>query len=204
MNKARTGITIFVAVFGIFVLLFSAGCGQKAAKETTEKIIEKSVADKGQSAEVNIDPDSKSFSMTVKDEDGQQKTMQLNANEESASMVVTEEDGNMTMTTGAAAHLPEGFPKDVPMHASMKLSTSPSDGASGFTLQCTSDKSIGELVGYYQETCAKSGWTEEMNLSQNPAAPMHILVFHKNDLALNLIFQAQDGEVHVTVGVGKK
>ena len=80
--------------------------------------------------------------------------------------------GNMTMTSGAAARLPEGFPEDVPMHPSLKLVTSLSDGASGFTLQCTSDKEINELVGYYQEACKKFGWTEEMNMSQNLAAAM--------------------------------
>jgi len=204
MNNRTPAIKIYIAVLGIFVLLLSVGCGQKAAEKTAETMIEQSAAEQGKSADVTVDSDSKSFSMTVKDNDGQQQTMQVSASDAGTRMVVTDEEGAMTMTSGAEARLPEGFPKEVPIHESLKINTSLSDGASGFTLQCTSDEEIDTLVGYYQKACKESGWVEEMNMSQNPSSPMRILMYSKDDLTLNLIFQEMEGELHVTVGVSNE
>ena len=202
MIASKYSHTIVVAVSCALTLLAMHGCGKEAARETAEKTIEKSLAAEGKDAEVTIKPDEESFSMTVKENEGDNTTAQIQMEKDGGTIVVTDEDGsNSTMQMGASANIPEGFPKDVPLHSSLKINMSLTDGGSGFTLQASSEEKFDALVKFYIEESLKLGWTEQMNMQQNMETPMQMLVYEKEARMMNLVLQ-QDGEaVNITINV---
>lgn len=203
MNTMKRGSIFLMAIICVFFFM-STGCGKKTSEDiavkTAEKAIEKSLASEGKQADVTIDADTQSFSMTVSDDEGQQ-TMEMKMGEEDASMVITGEDGTVAVATGAAAGIPEGFPEDVPLHSSLKVNMSMNNGSAGFTLQTTSTEKFEELVRYCKEESVKLGWKEQMNMQQNPDAPMQMMVYEKADRILNFIIQQEEDAVSVTISV---
>ncbi|MCK5862158.1 MAG: hypothetical protein KAH38_06720 [Candidatus Hydrogenedentes bacterium] len=166
---------------------------------TAEKIIEKSLAQNGKESAVTINPDTQSISMTIKGDKEETGTMDIQVGEESASMVIRGENGNMEMLTGANAGIPANFPKDIPLHSSLKVNMSINDGATGFTLQTSSNEKFETLVDYYQKESTKLGWEEQMNMLQNPDAPMQMMIYKKDKRIMNIIVQQAEESVGVTI-----
>ena len=204
MNTMKRGNIVLVMI-ACTSLLLSVGCGKKTTEDivakTAEKAIEKSLASEGKQADVTIDPDTQSFTMTVNDGEEGEKTMEMKVGGEDASMVITGEDGNVALVTGAAAGIPEDFPKDVPLHPSLKVNMSMNSGGTGFTLQTTSTEKFEELVRYYKEESEKLGWKEQMSMQQNPDAPMQMMIYEKAERILNLIIQQEEEAVNVAISV---
>jgi hypothetical protein len=196
-NKA-----IVVTVACSLMLLAMHGCSKEAARETAEKTIEKNLAAEGKEAEVTIKPDEESFSMTVKDNEDDGTTTEVQMGQDGGSVVVVDEDGgSSTMQMGTSANIPEGFPKDVPIHSSLKINMSLTDGESGFTLQASSEEKFDNLVYFYTEESRKLGWTEQMNMQQNMETPMQMLVYEKEARMMNLVLQREGDLVNITINV---
>jgi len=105
---------------GCLVIVALAGCGgksaeEKSAEELAERMIEQ--AAKAEGAEVDVDVSSGSVKIRGTDEEG--GTVNVDMDEESAT--ITSEGGRTTMTAGAAAKIPDDFPKDVPLYEKMKV-----------------------------------------------------------------------------------
>jgi hypothetical protein len=193
---------IFLCVAVVFPL---TGCGNKASEETAlkvaEKSAEKSLAEEGKDADVTINKDGDSVSMTVTEEGNQQTTMQLNVSDGDTTAVITGEDGNMTVASGASAGIPEGFPKDVPVHPSLKVNTSLTDGTTSFTLNASSAEKFDALVAYYKEESIKQGWKEQMSMQQNMETPMHMFAYEKDKRMMNIVIQQDSETINITINV---
>jgi len=142
--------------------------------------------------------------MTIKDDREGQSTMKMQVGEENANVTITGEDGNVAMVSGAGTGIPEGFPKDVPVHPSLQVNMSLTDGATGFTIHASSKEKFDNIVYYYQQEVPKLGWTEQMNMQQNPDAPMQMLIYEKDNRMLNLVIQQEDEAVNITISVAKE
>ncbi|HDP35989.1 MAG TPA: hypothetical protein ENN29_12875 [Candidatus Hydrogenedentes bacterium] len=195
-------------VLGCAIALCACGSGDKAQRKTavkaTERIIEKKAASEGKNASVSISPDEKRMSMTVKDEDGAETTVEIQEDGDDASVVVTGGGGRVSMTQGSSAGIPEGFPKDVPIHTSMKITMSLTDGTAGFTIQAESEEKFENLVYYFKEESRKLGWTEQMNMQQGIEEPMQMLVCQKDGRMLNLVIQQQGDNVAISMSVAEE
>lgn len=202
MIASKYSHTIVVAVSCALTLLTIHGCGKEAARETAEKTIEKSLAAEGKEAEVTIKPDEESFSMTVKENADDNTTAEIQMEKDGGTIVVTDADGsNSTMQMGASANIPEGFPEDVPIHHSLKVNMSLTDGESGFTLQASSEEQFETLVAFYTQESREQGWTEQMNMQQNLETPMQMLVYEKEERMMNLVLQKEGDTVNITINV---
>ena len=207
MNTVKRG-SLFLMMITCISLLAFVGCGKKTTEDvavkTAEKAIEESLESEGKQADVTIDPDTQSISMIVNDGVEGQQTMEMKIGEEDASMVITGEDGTVAVVTGTTAGIPEGFPEDVPLHPSLKVNMSMSDGDAGFTLQMTSTEKFEELVRYYKEESGKHGWTEQASLQQDPDVPMQVMVYEKAERILNFIIQQEEDAVNMTISVSTR
>lgn len=208
MNIAKFHTALVLFFLCACLVLAASGCGSKAAEETAlktaEKSVEKSLSDEGKKADVTINKEGDAVSMTVIEEGDQKTTMQFNTSEDSSTAVISTETGNVTAVTGSSAGIPEGFPKDVPVHPSLKVNTSLTDGSTGFTLNASSEEKFDSLVSYYKEECKKQGWTEQMNMQQNMETPMQMLVYEKDERMMNLVIQQQEDITNITLNVAKQ
>jgi hypothetical protein len=176
---------------GCLVIVALAGCGgksaeEKSAEELAERMIEQ--AAKAEGAEVDVDVSSGSVKIRGTDEEG--GTVNVDMDEESAT--ITSEGGRTTMTAGAAAKIPDDFPKDVPLYEKMKVMAVQQDSASGaISVTAQSQDSLAKIAEFYKKGAESNGWAQESDMSQGGA--MHMLAYSKGNRNLNLVLMG-DGE----------
>jgi hypothetical protein len=187
---------------GCLVIAALAGCGgksaeEKSAEELAEGMIEQAAKQSGRDIDVDISGNKMTISGT--DEDGE--TVDVNIDGESAT--VTSEDGTTTMTAGAAAKIPEDFPKDVPLYEKMNVMAVQQDSASGaVSITAQSKDSVAKVAEYYKKQAESNGWTQESDMSQGGA--MHMLAYSKGERNLNLVLMGDDGATNIQLTVVKE
>ncbi len=197
------GFSTRLGFIGIFFCLAVCGCSSKesgdAQEKAVEKIIETSLAKEGKIADIDINKDNKSVSITVKDEKDAQATTTMNVAEDGDQMDIniSSPDGNMKMQSGPDAKIPEAFPKDVPLYPGIKLQMIIENENQGYSLMGTTADSMSTVVEFYKKSCAEQGWTETMVMSQGEE--MATLNYKKGKRILVMLLSVTEGEVSMNI-----
>lgn len=179
-----------------------AGCG-KAAEVASEKMIELS-AEKG-GAKVNVDIDAKSgtFTMTGKDEKGQDVNISMEGGDEGKMTINSvSPDGAVNVTVGQN-QIPENFPKDVPLYTGINVQSAMSMAEKNmFNITGTVDGSMSEVSAYYKKEAAANGWEEKAAFSQ--AGQMETLQYGKESRVLSVMVMDQGGKTMIQLSTGQE
>lgn len=192
----------YVKLFaGCVVIAVLVGCGGKSAEEdAAEALAEKMVEQAAQAEGADVDVDMSSGSMKIRGRDKEGGTVDVSIDGESAT--VTSEDGTATMTAGAAAKIPDDFPKDVPLYEKMKVMAVQQDSASGaFSITAQSQDSVAKIAEFYKKQAESNGWTQASEMSQGAA--MHMLGYSKGDRNMNLVLAGENGATNIQLTVVK-
>jgi hypothetical protein len=186
---------------GCAAILLLAGCGGKSTEEESaeamaERMIENAARQSGQDVDVDIS----SGRMTIRGTDEEGGAVNVNVDGESAT--VTTEDGSSTVAVGAAAKIPDDFPKDVPLYKGMEVMAVQKDAASGATgFTATSKDGTAKVAEFYKKQAAAEGWTQDADM---PQGPMHMLAFSKGDRKLNVVLMGDGNATNIQLTVGKE
>jgi len=182
---------------GAAALVF-AGCGGKAVEEkAAERMIEQ--AAKADGSDVDVDISSGNVKISGTDKDGGT----VNVNVDRGSATVTSEDGTTTAVVGAAAKIPDDFPKDVPQYAGMEVLAVQQDSASGsVSVTAQSKDAVAKIVAYYKKEAEANGWAQESEMNQ--AGTMHMLVYTKSGRNLNLVLMGGDDGTQIQLTIAKE
>lgn len=192
-------------LIGICCCLVLFGCGGKDSEETVqekavENIIERELASEGKTADVKINQDDESFSITVKDDNDAESTTTMNVSEDGQQMNITGPEGNMKMQSGAGAKIPEDFPEDVPLYPGATIQMVMENEEDTFSLVSSTGDDMTKVTEFFKKSCVDKGWKEVMVMAQGPE--MSILNYEKNDRVLSVMLALADGEVSVNITTG--
>jgi len=214
-NFTTIGLVLFLTI-AVFTL---TGCGEKVAETLTERAMEKAMAEDGTEADVQLD--AKTGSMSIKSKDGD-KDVEVKI--EDGGMTIKSKDGEVvsmssddgetfTMTTGAGkasvavgqgAKIPEGFPKDVPVYAGVKIHMASADPDGGsFSVQAMSDDPPEKIAEFYKKEMKANEWVEAEGMVTTGGSAMHMLNFEKGDNTAVIIVMAQEGKTSLSIATGK-
>jgi len=127
---------VLVISLAIFMLFSVSGCfnlGQKVAEKVTEKAVEKAIESEGGEAEVDIGEEG----VSIKTDEGE-------------------------MTIGEGAELPDDFPKVVPVHPDIEISSSwksVENGKENFSISGMTSDSREKIFNWYKDELG--GWEIE-------------------------------------------
>ena len=192
---------------GIIMTLALAGCdcGGKdtpdaVANKAAEKVIEQGLRDEGKQADVLINQDEKTFSMTVTDENDKESTMTMNVGDEGSNVSISGPEGKMEMQSGPDAKVPAGFPGDVPLYPGMKLQMVMENAGPVFSVSGTTADKAEEVTAFYKKTCAEKGWTQALDMAEQQGTSM--MHFQKDNRMLMVLTSVESGEVTINLNTG--
>jgi len=149
----------FLMTLCLACVLALTGCG-KVAEEATEKAIEAGLEADGQQAEVELDADGGRMRITT--EDGE---MTVSGDDDSFTM--TSEEGGMSMVAGAAAKVPDDFPKDVPLPDGFKPNMVQTMAENAlYTVTGPAEGTVQGVADGLRAAAKEQGWTEAQTFSQ--------------------------------------
>lgn len=194
-------------IVGITCCLIVAGCGSKEPEtviqeKAVEQIIERGLAQEGKTADVNINQDNDSLSITVKDEKDGQTTTTMNTTEDGMQMNIDGPDSTIKMQSGPQAKIPEAFPADVPLYPDIKLQMVVQNENQGFTLSGTLSDDMNTVAEFFKKSCVEQGWEEVMVMAQS--SEMHMLNYKKEGRVLSIMLALANGEVGVNITTGQE
>lgn len=203
----RVNFAAKVWCLGMFMLLALAGCGcgsrdadESAGEKAVEQMVEQGLREEGKEADVQINQDDKSFSMTVTDENDKRSTMTMKVEGEASNVSITGPEGKMEMQSGAGAKIPPSFPEDVPIYPEMKVQMVMENEGPTFSVSGTSGDSLEDVVAFYKKTCVDKGWTQAMDMSQEQGTSM--LHFQKGNRMLMVLTTSDGGELTINLNTG--
>jgi len=158
----------------------------KQADRSTEKAVERALAAQGQNAKVSIDGSEQKMSVTIQDENNQQTQVNVTGSGENITWNMSGSDGTMTMKTGAAAKIPDDFPKEVPLYPGMTVEMLMTTPDAGLSVNALSSDPLDAVADFYREQCKSKGWTEQMNMTQSGEEAMVLLVFGRDERILSV------------------
>lgn len=143
------------------------GCGQDAAETAAERAIEREA---GQQTSVEID-------------DG--------------GLRIEAEGGALSIASGTAAEVPEGFPGDVYVyaHGDLQMAVRSPDG---YTVSVSTPDTPGEVASAYAAAMDREGWSQQ---SQIDMGGQRMLVYEKGERIANVAVAAAGAATQVTVTV---
>ncbi len=187
MNRLMT-------VLGLAAAVLAAGCGKSPEERLAEKLIEKSLAKDGVTANVDLSGDSLSFTMT--DADGKQANIQV-AGE---SMTITGPDGVTTFRSDGSGGIPDDFPTDIFVPPGAKVISSMSyPGGANLTLE--SAESSASVIEAYAENMQAKGWKRESLMDMGEMA---MVTYSKENRTASLIVQSEGGPTTINLTVASE
>lgn len=143
----------------VLALALTAGCGKKVSEIAVEQAVK---AASGGQADVKLD--NGQMTITTKEEG---KTSTITTSDQGGTIQVTGEKGTATMTMGDQAKVPDGWPKEVPVYAGLKIELAQADqGANAFTVAGSSPDAYDKVAAFYEKTFKDAGWSESLNMKQ--------------------------------------
>jgi len=192
---------------GALMALALAGCGcggkdtpDAVANKAVEKAIEQGMRDEGKQADVQVNQDDKTFSMTVTDENDKQSTMTMNVGGDGSNVSISGPDGKMEMQSGPDAKVPASFPADVPLYPEMKLQMVMENAGPVFSLSGTTSDKAEEVAAFYKKTCVEKGWTQAVDMTEQEGTSM--MHFQKDNRMLVVLTSVEGGEVTINLNTG--
>ncbi len=183
----------FSIMMGAFCVTILGGCGEESSETIAEKAIESSTQAKGEEVDVNLNSDEGTMTITTPEGKITYKT-------DGESIVMMSDQGSVV--AGAAAKIPDNFPKDVPIYPGFKVQAATTMGAEGaFSLSGTVNATFEEVKSYYQKDAQLQGWQETISMNQ-PQTLM--LAFQKDNRIFHVTATTAPGEMTVSITTDKK
>jgi hypothetical protein len=211
----KQAVQVVVVTLCLLMAVTLAGCG-KIAERATEVAMEKSIESEG--GDVDVDLNAEGGTFKVKDQEtgeeieitqGEDASFVMKTDEgttvmsgDEESFVITSEDGTTTVTSGAGAKIPEGFPTDVPVYDGLVLefaSAQPSEGA--YAVNGTTESSLEDVFSFYKEKLTGGGWSEEAAVTQ---PDMAFLAYKKENRSVNINLAQGEAGTNVAVAIYKE
>ena len=191
-----------VIIAGCLAIVLMGGCGGQSADEAAaERVAETMIREAARQSGADVDVDISSEGITVRETGPDGERVRVEFDGESGRIV--SEDGTAVFTAGAAAEIPEDFPKDVPLYENMTLMAVQHDPAlTVVNLTASSDDSPDAIAEFYKEQTAEHGWTQDADMSQ--PGGMHMLIYSKGDRNLQLVLVGKDGKSHIQLNAEKE
>ena len=205
MNRITRNHAWALLSIGALMLLISGGCDNCGPADTAPDVAlrepppvaEHERTDMDEAEEVPAEEDVELLTPDAVDDE----LPDPYAEAEDAPVLSPELDDRLIDDVNGRGALPDGFPDDVPLHDSMEVYMSLTDGASGFTIQAASDAAAYDLVDFYKFEAGKEGWVETMEAPRRREGSMQALIFEKNGRNLNLVFTEGDDGTSVSLNV---
>lgn len=164
------------------LLLFCAGgftsCSDEKTVETPEGKLEYKQTDQ---------------EVTFTSKDG---SVSMQGDEKSGHIKIKDEEGKNVEMTYTRDKLADGFPKDIPLYASAKITMSQlMEGRNAVATLTTSD-SPEEVLKFYKEAFPKNGWTVENEITMGGIS---VLQGTKDGISLSLQLSKQGDETGITI-----
>lgn len=200
MNTHRL---VMMMAFGLCLVTVLCGCGgEKAPEKVAEKIVEKGLSQEGQRADVKIDKNAETVSMTITDESDAQKTTTMNMQQDGMTMTIKDGDEVAHVQSGAGTAIPDAFPKDVPLYPGMKVEMAFNMGDENFSVSAATSDNLDQVVEYYKKASADNGWTEVMNMAQGGEEINRMISYEKDNRTFMIAATSEEGQVRIAISTG--
>lgn len=158
------------------------GCG--GSDKAAETAAEKAMKDDGINANVDIDSQGGTMTITGTSEDGS-ATYNVSSEDGQTSTTVTNEQGTTEVHVGERSMVPSDFPGDFPIYNGFRpVSVVDSDEKDTFNVTGTVTDSAEDVARWYKIEMPRAGWTEE-NVMEVPGA-MTNLHYKNGDRMANI------------------
>jgi hypothetical protein len=145
-----------------------AGCGKKAGQTMTEKTPEKQMAKQDVKSDVQVSDD---------------------------RLTIQTKDGSSSFSSGAAARIPDNFPKDVHVYdgaTPLAVITMPS----GFSLQLETKDAADKVMETYKKTMAADGWGTDTAYATSQQTT---LTYRKDKRSVNIMVMKADQKTRIAM-----
>lgn len=201
-------------------LMLAAGCGKKVSETIAEKAIEKAIkADakkEGKDVDVKVDLGKGGMNISGTNEKGEKfdvktgegkmtmtttgekgtQTTKIEGNKDSFSM--TTDEGSTKIASGAAAKIPDDFPKDVPLYAGAELLAIMSNAQEkSVNVQAKSNDPMDKVVAFYKKEIEAQGWAAP-TVSEIPG-PVCVFNTSKGERQLMVMLATSDGKTQISI-----
>jgi hypothetical protein len=180
-KQLRYSITVGITALA---LVHCGKAAEEVAEEAAEQAIEAQLGAEGGQANLEINEDDGSVSMTVSGGEG----------------------GDISIATGDKAEVPADFPSDVPQYPGLDIQSATAMQVNeAFMLQGTTDDAVDAVLQHLKTEAEKQGWTETTSFNQQAdGQSLQMLGFSKDDRSLNYMIMVQDGKTNVSITTAKK
>jgi hypothetical protein len=162
------------------LLCLAPGCGG-SEEAATEAYLEKSIEAQG-GGEVDVEMGEDGTAYKIKSET---------------------EEGTVEFSAGGDVAIPEGFPKDVPLHEAFKASFANATAEQEqFSLQGIVPAPLDEMTKFYTGQAAEQGWKQEQEMTTN--GEMSTFIYTKEGRTLSVVLVKEDANTNLTLSVGRQ